>query len=453
MKRIFVFTILSVAFTFAHSQQILTLKDCRKLALDYNKEISASIAGTRSANSLLKSMKANYFPDFSLEGLAAYSTMKGSLMIPGGNLPLFLFDANGQMSPVNGFAYFPDMDIKYDMDMVYMGGIRLKQPIYMGGKIRSAHKMASIGVDIARLNEYKTKSDIVYETDCAYIQVVKVQEMKKVAQRYNSLLKELLSNVENAHRLGLKPLNDVLKVKVRYNDSKLSLKKAENSFKLAKMNLCHYIGKPLIEDIAVSQGFDDNYNILYSETIDITMRPEYKMMEKQVEAMKQQIKMDRSNLLPNISLLGDYSYSHGIDVNNSPFLDGASFSALLNVSIPVFHFGERKNKVNSSKAKLEQLRFQFESLNEKMYLELTQALNNIEEADLECELSEESLKQAEENMNVSRKQYDLGLEPLSDYLESQLLWQQAYEKCIESYTMRFLHKVNYQKVSGTLLSE
>ena len=38
-----------------------------------------------------------------------------------------------------------------------------------------------------------------------------------------------------------------------------------------------------------------------------------------------------------------------------------------------------------------------------------------------------SLEQAEENMKVSGKQYEVGLETLSDYLEAQVLWQQAYQ--------------------------
>ena len=66
-------------------------------------------------------------------------------------------------------------------------------------------------------------------------------------------------------------------------------------------------------------------------------------------------------------------------------------------------------------------------MNEQMMLELTQAANNLDEARLESELSDRSLLQAEENMKVSKSQYEVGLETLSDYLEAQALWQQAYE--------------------------
>ncbi len=89
-----------------------------------------------------------------------------------------------------------------------------------------------------------------------------------------------------------------------------------------------------------------------------------------------------------------------------------AFSVFLNVSVPLFHFGERTNKVKSAKVKLEQARLEQENVNEKMLLELMQAANNLDEARLETELSERSLEQAEENMKVSGKQYEVGLETL-----------------------------------------
>ena len=83
-----------------------------------------------------------------------------------------------------------------------------------------------------------------------------------------------------------------------------------------------------------------------------------------------------------------------------------------------FILAKRTNKVKSAKVKLEQARLEQENVNEKMLLELMQAANNLDEARLETELSERSLEQAEENMKVSGKQYEVGLETLSDYLGS-----------------------------------
>ena len=87
----------------------------------------------------------------------------------------------------------------------------------------------------------------------------------------------------------------------------------------------------------------------------------------------------------------------------------------------------------------------------QMLLELTQAANNLDEAQLESTIAERSLQQAEENMRVSRSQYDVGLETLSDHLEAQAMWQQAYETHVDARFRLYLNYVAYLKATGTLL--
>ena len=111
----------------------------------------------------------------------------------------------------------------------------------------------------------------------------------------------------------------------------------------------------------------------------------------------------------------------------------------------------QKNVVDNAKAKLEQTRLEQENMNEQMLLELTQAANNLDEAQLESTIAERSLQQAEENMRVSRSQYDVGLETLSDHLEAQALWQQAYETHVDARFRLYLNYVAYLKATGTLL--
>ena len=65
-------------------------------------------------------------------------------------------------------------------------------------------------------------------------------------------------------------------------------------------------------------------------------------------------------------------------------------------------------------------------------------------------LSERSLEQAEENMTVSGKQYEVGLETLSDYLEAQVMWQQAYQTKVDAQFQLYVNYVAYLKAAGQL---
>ena len=332
-----------------------------------------------------------------------------------------------------------------------MGGIQVEQPLYMGGKIRAAYKMSLLGKEMAQLSETLTASEVIVKTDQAYAQVIKAKEMKKVADKYNAVLVELKKNVESAYKHGLKPQNDDLKVQVKLNESELNIRKADNALRLATMNLCHYIGKSLTSDIRTADNFPEVAQDIRLQISDISARPEYAILNQQVAIAKQQVKLNRSELLPQIGVKGSYDYIHGLEINDQDLFNKGSFSVLLNVSVPLFHFGERTNKVRAAKAKLEQTRLEQENMNEQMLLELTQAANNLDEAQLESTIAERSLQQAEENMRVSRSQYDVGLETLSDHLEAQALWQQAYETHVDARFRLYLNYVAYLKATGTLL--
>ena len=165
---------------------------------------------------------------------------------------------------------------------------------------------------------------------------------------------------------------------------------------------------------------------------------------------KQQVNMTRSEMLPQIGIGGTFSYLNGLKINNEKLFDKATVSLLLNVSVPLYHFGERMNKVKAAKAKLEQTRLEQENLNEQMQLQLMQSVNNFNEARMEVELTERSLSQAEENMRISKNQYDVGMETISDYLEAQLLWQKAYQQHVEAAFNLYLSYIAYCKATGTL---
>lgn len=54
-------------------------------------------------------------------------------------------------------------------------------------------------------------------------------------------------------------------------------------------------------------------------------------------------------------------------------------------------------------------------------------------------------------MQLSRQQYEAGVEPLSDYLEAQALWQQAWQSQVDARFQLYLQSVAYLKACGRLV--
>lgn len=443
----------------------LTIQQCRDLALKNNKEKQSAQLSTKAAEFNKKSVWAQFFPSLSLMGYGLYDTGKGGFSYDISGMKGGLASAvtagvmGGALSMPQAMwiqqlgAQLPDQVnvIDYKVDFVYGGSLVLKQPLYMGGKIRAGYRMSDLAVNLYREGERLTEAQVIQSADEAYAKVVNAQELAQVALRYKEVLQELDANVQSAIRHGMKIDNDRMKVQVKLNEVELQLRRAENGIRLAKMNLCHVIGQPLTADIDVSGDYPAVDDAMQLQTSDVSARPEYAMLDYQTKIAEQQVRMTRSEMMPQLALLAKYGYTHGLEVNGHPLLDDWNFAGGVTLNVPLFHFGEHINKVKAAKAKLEQAQIEQNNKAEMMLLELTRAANNLDEARMEVTLAESSLLQAEQNMKIAGQQYQAGLETLSDYLESQALWQKAYESKVNSHFQVYLASVDYLRAAGLLV--
>lgn len=430
----------------AKAQTTLSMDECIILAKEHNKKIAVADFQIASAEYMLKSAKANFLPSFSFEAMGIYANTDGSLDFEGGMLPVIGADGN----PSDYNAFFPGLSVKYEMDLIYNATVKMVQPIYMGGKIRAGYKMAQIGRDMALLNRRISESDVVIQTSCAYADLVRAYELHKVSVSYNSMLDELKRAVEKAYKAGTKSKNEVLKVEVKLNESILKLRRAENAIRLATMNLCHYIGRPLDEKINVNTDLP-KAEFETSNATDISSRPEVDLLANRSELMRHKVDMARSERLPQMGLTVQYGYMNGLKINGTRLFDRWSLLTGLQISVPLFNFGNQSNKVRVAKVQYEQSLAEESEAKELLELEAVQMKNRLDEAELELHLAEISLTSASENLRVSRRQYEVGAESLSDHLEAQVLWQQAETALVEARISRFLRSLEYRKSVGRVV--
>lgn len=447
----------------------LTLEECREMALENNYNLKSSSESVERAKDVLAQYKTNFLPNISLTGNAFYSTADYQYTLEGGYLPTFVPDATtGELVPniagvaadgsyiFNQYAYMPDIELNVDVDFFFTAGVQLTQAIYMGGKVSNAVKLAKKGVSIAELSKSLSNSEVIIEADQGYYTYLQVEEKKLAAEKYFEVVEEFYRTVGDAVDEGMATRNDLMKVEVRLNEAKLMLKQAENGLRLARMNLCYITGLPLttqhitLVDRLNSNSIESELMSMSSEDLDVSQRVEYRMLEEQIAAKEIEVKLSRSEYLPQISMLASYSYVNGATLNSEPLMNSAGFTGGVMIQVPLFHWGEGRRKVSSSKREVNIAKNQFEDLTQKMRLELMQAVNNYQESVYEVELTKAALSQAEENMRMSRDGYESGMENLSDYLESQALWQKSMSELVDARAGERLNYTNYLKCAGLI---
>lgn len=452
------------------AQVRLDHQQCREMALENSKQMAIAAKGKEKAVYTLKSVRAGFFPRLSATGFGFYNQEKYSYKLKGGYLPTYVPDAQGQLQPnvmldpsmgrpvvgadgkpvFKEYAFLPDIGIKVGMRGVYLAGVQLEQPLYMGGKVRTAHQMAHTGEVMAEENIRLNRSDILLQVDRAYWQMLKVQEQVQAAKAYREVIKTLLQDIRNSQEVGMISNNDVLKVEVRYNEAQLMLQKAENGLKLSQMDICRLIGLDLNTQLHLNDTLPETTPIgLPGNAGGVEQRPDYKLLKEEIGLKQKEIHLTRSEFLPQIGVSVGYGYGGGLELNGETDAS-ASLNAMASVQIPLFYWGEGRNKIKVAEVEREMSELNLEKSAQLMELEIASTRFNIQDALTRIDMCRNGLKQAAENLRISRSGYDVGMESLPNLLEAQAQWQQAWSQWVDAKAMLQLSVSEYLQAVGRL---
>lgn len=363
-----------------------------------------------------------------------------------------------------GAYVLPDIEMtgmELAMRGTYMAGLTLTQPIYTGGKISAGRQMARLGRQIADQQLRMTRMDVLVDADNAYWSYIAVRRKVRMLESYSTQMDTIYKQTSSAVAAGMAIENDLLRIEAKRTEIEYQLQRARNGADLCRMALCNVIGAPL--DTAI-EPTDTTFNIESptAMSLDIAMRPEVGLLEKQIDVNMQRIRDARSEMLPTVGLSAGYSYYGNIklkgfaDMGNGTtvpytqeFRDGIGI-AMLAVKIPIFHWGESRKKLHKARYELDNSQLELQRNMRLMSIEALQAVQNVEDGYRMIHTAESGLRQAEENLRVMRNRYAAAMSPLTDLLDAQSQWQQAQSNLIEAQTQYMIYRTDYLRATGQL---
>lgn len=185
MKHIIILVALFVLMPVAYSQQILTLEECRDMAVLNNKELQITATKIKGAEYQRKEAFTNYFPQISATG--AYLWLDTELQ-------LLDFDKLGSIGSTSISSLVPQSIkdfLTLDINDIWLGSVRLVQPVFAGGKIVTYNQIAKYAEELARSMDNLTLQNVIYLTDQTYWQVVSIANKKELADAYVELLEKM----------------------------------------------------------------------------------------------------------------------------------------------------------------------------------------------------------------------------------------------------------------------
>ncbi|WP_164977515.1 TolC family protein [Ancylomarina salipaludis] len=452
MKNIYMLLLLSLVVIQGVGQEKLSLKESRKLALEYNKKIKIADLMISENQSNVKFTFTHFLPNLSAAGSYNYFHNIDDINLSGGFLKTASSLAEAQQGNFIGDSdiYFPGFNLEMGNINYQSANVQLAQPIYMGGKVRSSYHMSKLGSELSIYNKKLQSSEVLLETDQAYWNLVSIKEKESLAQKYVDMLTTLVLDLNNAYNLEITTKNELLKAQVQLNQARLDLFKTKNVHTLSKMALCQVIGKDLkSEVVATDTSINVVENKIQADYLQKALlnRPELLMQAKQVEISKEQVKYERANYLPQMGVGASYTYTNKI---NSILPSSKILTVQANVTIPIFHWQERKHKLATARFRSKQKELELDRAEDIISLEVQQSYFNLQEALQQIELAKISMDQANENLELTKNSFYEELANTRELLDAQAFWQKAHSELIDSKINYKLNEIRFLKSIGKL---
>lgn len=461
-------------------QQVLTLEQCRDMAVRNDKAVEQAQTKVTMAGYDRKIALANYFPNIVAIGTYTYNNhnislinddMSNQLTTMGTTVQGKINDYRNELiqqitsNPLASIEYMlspmwqtvlgslSDIDVEdalnaigteideafhLDIQHIFTASVTLQQPVFMGGKIVAANQMAKLAEELAKTQYEQQTRETALKVDETYWQVVSISAKRELAENYDSLLHKMQSDVEIAVQEGVATEADALSIKVKVNEADMMLTKATNGLSLCKMLLCKQIGLPLDSKIVLVDEATDKIRTPDTTGISPDMeqvyanRTEIRSLNLASQIYKKKIAMARADMMPKLALTGGYMMTNR-DMRNG---FDKKWSGLFNVgvilNVPIFHGGEALFKMKKAQYESTLYLSQCDDAKGLIALQVTQLHKQVNEAQEKLEQAEDNLLSAEENLRTATLGFQEGVIPANTAMAAQTAWLQAHSEYIDA---------------------
>lgn len=457
MKRTILLLAFVVTVSCMHAQRMLTLEECRNLAIQNNKELQISGEKIKMADNEKKAAFTKYFPQLSANGAYMWNQKDINLLDMGAL-------SSSLSSSLGGLAQLPMIqhlmsgvnDMQHlDVQNIWVGNVSLVQPVFMGGKIVNYNQITKFAKQLAESMNNLQLQDLIYKTDETYWQVISLVNKKKLADAYVDLLRKMDSDVTAMIYEGVATEADGLSVKVKLNEAEMAQTKVENGLALTRMLLAQICGLSLEEDLSLADEKLDNFPVETTQaSADLNEafmnRNELRSLDLATKIYKRKERIALAEMLPNVALAANYFVTNPNVFNGFKNDFAGMFNVGVMVKVPLSGWWEGTYRRNSAKAETRIKTLEWQDAREKIELQVNQSVYKVNEAGKKLIASSRNMENAEENLRRANFGFEEGVIPALNLMEAQTAWVSARSSLIDAQIEVKLTEVYLSKVLGKL---
>lgn len=384
----------------AEARLELTLDQAIEIGLAQSRELAVAQAKVQAADARLGQARSVFFPQMSASG--SYTRLDEAP-----SMDLSPFGGEGRI-------YLGDDDI-------YGLGLSVRQPLFTGGALLSAHGAAKHAARAEALAQERSVEEVRYGITGAYLGLVQAREARKVMDDAVAQMAGHLDDVEALYEQGMIIQSDAMLARVKKAEVYLARTRAEHAVRIAGAALAFTLGVDLeteIEPTDPMSGAEFPDKDLASWTGNaLAARGDLKAMNEMVGAAGNGVSIARSGYLPQVVAAGTYAWDRPDREYQPEFYD--HWSVTVAAEMNVFDWGGTRNRVKEARAGLIEAERSKELLEDAVRLEVKQSFLERREAAEALPIAEDAVAQAREGLRVARESFLNGVATNSAVLDAQ----------------------------------
>jgi outer membrane protein len=432
----------------AQQKLSLTINQAVETGIQNSKALRTSQFKVDAADARASEMNTLRLPSLKVNGSYTRLSTVDPTVIP--------FPASGIVDdPATGHVTLIPTFYQFGANLVNSYGVKatLQQPLFTGGKISGASNAADYLSDATKEDYKKDKADILYNIKASYWNLYRANEFKRFVDENVNQIKSHAKDAENLMKQGMLTSNDLMKVQVQLSDALVRQIDATNGVKMAMYALNNTLGLPLGTEIELASTIQigdrawDPADQLVEQALN--KRPDVLGMNARVEAGASGLTSARGGWWPQIYLIGNYNYMRP-NPRIFPTVDqfDKTWDVTVSVSFDIWNWWQTGYQANQAQAQLAQAQEGLSMVKDGVMLEVTQSYLGVNQAKERKTVSEQGVKQAEENYRVMDDKYKLGVAPNSELLDAEVMLLQAKLNLTQSLVDYELSMARLSKAIG-----
>lgn len=311
----------------------------------------------------------------------------------------------------------------------YVATLSMAQPLYVGGKVGAALKVAESYRAVALSQVEETEADLVLQVRSAYLNASLADRLVHIARESRRIAEAHYLQVKDFRQAGTASEFDLLRARVEMENRDPMVVQAEDGANLALLELKRVVNVPAEQPLRLTSEPDASLVEVDEAELQrlVLQRPLLSAAQEAIAMREQAVRIAKGDRLPTVALQGNMGWQGFPDDALPPAWGDwrKDWSIGLAVSVPLFDGFRTRGRIDQAQADLRVAHVEETQLREGLALQIQAALAEYRSSRAQILSRRQTVALAERALELAEVRFSTGLSTQLEVSDAALLLDQA----------------------------